>query len=66
MYVKENYDWIVYTVGSSRFAPRPDIFSCIWQGVLTRLIVLGEHEVARYLQKELSVLVNGGYMKLPF
>ena len=38
-YVKENYDWLIYTLGNVRFAPRPDIFSFIWQGILCRLIV---------------------------
>ena len=64
-YVKENFDWIVYTLGNTRFAPRPGLFSYLWQGVLTRLVALGENEVARYLHKEFSVLLPGADMRLP-
>ncbi len=64
-YVKENYDWVVYTLSNIRFAPRPDLFSHLWQGMLTRLVALGESEVARYLHKEFCVLLPGADMKLP-
>lgn len=64
-YVKENYDRLIYTFGNVRFAPRPDIFSFIWQGILCRLIVQGEYEVARYLRDEFSTVLTGAILNLP-
>ena len=64
-YVKENYDWLIYALGNVLFAPRPDIFSFVWQGILCRLIVQGEYEVARYLRDEFSTVLTGATLNLP-
>ena len=63
--VKEHFDWIMYTLTNIRFAPRPDAFSHLWQGFLSRLIAQGEHEVAKYMYKEVSCIMHGEALALP-
>ena len=55
----------MYTLTNIRFAPRPDIFSHLWQGFLSRLIAQDEHEVAKYMYKEVSCIMPGEALALP-
>ena len=64
-YVKQKFDWIMYTLTNTRFAPHPRVFSFIWQGFLQRLVVEGETVVAQYLIKEYSKIINADACHFP-